>query len=1004
MKDKSNKRSPQGPRHITAELVRSALFCIPADVDRDTWVKLAMALKAADLPSSVAFELWTEWSARCATYSENDARDTWRSIKAHGAVTVATLFGVAKDHGFRFPAAGGAATAVQKPADDQAASLAEQRKRAADEATYRERADTAARAAAEMWAQGSDGAPAGYLVRKAVAAHGTRSLPDGTLLVPMRDAAGELQNLQRIASKKPANGGPDKRFLPGGRKSGLWHVLGALDGAVVVLIGEGYGTCASLHEATSRPVVVAFDAGNLVHVAKALRELHPALPLLLCGDDDRETEARTGKNPGREKAVSAARAANSGAGQASTVFPEFPGSAIEGQTDFNDLAALAGPDAVRTQVERACAALLAGEPDAALRRRCKAPTSSTRTAIDSGPDQAGDDDDGGPPAAADGSAGDDPFGGRPDPFELDDRGVWFRGRDREGNDKPAMWLCAPLKVSARTHADDANGWGYLLEFNDPDRNPKTWAMPSAMLSGEGAEWAGRLRDMGLRMAPGTAARNLVAQYIDTRNPQDRVTCTDRVGWHGGGIYVLPSGSIGTTEGRRYVFQSDAGMEDTFRRHGELAGWQTQVAGLAVGNSRLLFALCCAFAGPMVRPAGAESGGFHLRGTSGFGKTTVQRVCASVWGRPTFMQPWRATDNSLESTAVQHCDSTLILDELGQVDPRVAGECAYLLANESEKGRSTRGGLNRKRRTWKLIFLSSGEISLADHMAEAGKRTQAGMEVRMVDIPLDAGAGLGGFEERHQFETAAELAEGVTAAAALHYGTAGRAWLEWACAQHATLPARLQVLIDRYRGEIVPEAASEQVRRVGSRFALVAAAGELAGEAGITGWQPGHAAWGVRKCFDAWLGARGHLDNGEDAAMVRQVRAWLEKNGDALLTWTHRAMDDHKAATPLRAGFKRLVDETTGKPLKIDAATAYVDRFSASDSVERRTALVEFLILPEAFRRDVCKGFNVDVGGRLLKTRGHLMHESDRLVDKQRLPGMGKVPCYHIRPSIFDELG
>ena len=178
-------------------------------------------------------------------------------------------------------------------------------------------------------------------------------------------------------------------------------------------------------------------------------------------------------------------------------------------------------------------------------------------------------------------------------------------------------------MTARTRADDANGWGVLLEFKDPDGNAKTWAMPSALLSGEGAEWAGRLRDMGLQMAPGTAARNLVAQYIDTRKPTDRVTCTDRVGWHAG-VYVLPSGCIGDgASGRRYVFQSDAGMEDTFRRAGDLATWQREVAARAAGNSRLVFGLACAFAGPMLRPAGMESGGFHLRGTSSLGKTTAQ---------------------------------------------------------------------------------------------------------------------------------------------------------------------------------------------------------------------------------------------------------------------------------------------------------------------------------------------------------------------------------------------
>ena len=102
-----------------------------------------------------------------------------------------------------------------------------------------------------------------------------------------------------------------------------------------------------------------------------------------------------------------------------------------------------------------------------------------------------------------------------------------------------------------------------------------------------------------------------------------------------------------------MFQSDSGMEDTFRRHGTLDEWRAGVAALAQGNSRMVFALCCALAGPAVQPAGIESGGFHFRGDSSVGKTTALKLAASVWGRPSFMQRWRTTDNALEAIAVQH---------------------------------------------------------------------------------------------------------------------------------------------------------------------------------------------------------------------------------------------------------------------------------------------------------------------------------------------------------------
>jgi len=904
------------------------------------------------------------------------------------------------------------------------------------------------RLAADLWAEASEQGHSPYLERKGVGAHGLRFQHDGTLLVPLRNAAGVLCNVQRIAPQKPtdepqAAGLNEKCYLKGGRKAGLWHLLGTLPapatkaspapaGAagelataapqvqtpapapLVVLLAEGYATAATLYEATGHAVAVCFDGGNLSNVAKELRQRYPGALLLVCADDDLPTFERTGKNPGRTYAAKAARAVLAEGAPAGCVFPE---GLPPGAKDFNDLGAHAGLEVVRQQVAQALAApTVPGAQRQPKAGQAKPAPGEASQASDSEP----------PPPDGQDPASPARKRGKRDPFQLLEAGVFFTARDREGNDKPPLWICAPLRVTACTHTDDGNGWGYLLEFEDRDGHAKQWAMPSSLLSGEGSEWAARLRDMGLRMAPGTPQRNLVAQYIDTRNPVARVICTERLGWHPGGVFVLPSGCIGgptagaadeatsaskasdanedSTQARRYVFQSESGMENTFRRAGTLAHWQAHVARLCEGNSRFIFALCCAFAGPLMRPAGIESGGFHFRGDSSKGKTTSLKVAASVWGRPTYMQRWRTTDNALEATAVQHCDGLLILDEIGQVDGKVVGDCAYLLANEQEKNRNTRGGMNRKRRTWRLLFLSSGEKSLADHMAEAGRRVMAGQEVRMVDIPLDAGLGMGGVECLHEHDGPAALADAVTAAGAKFYGTAGRTWLEWLAAHFEGLASRVAPLIERYRSEMVPEAASEQVRRVGTRFALVAAAGELAISAGVAPWPAGAAADAARHCFNAWLMARGHLDNGEDAAMLRQVRAFLEKNGDALFTWTHRAMDDHRGNTPLRVGFKRMVNEE-GEPLKIDSATEYLERRSTSS--EKTDACVEYMVLPEAFKRDVCKGFDSSAVAILLRARGHLRHERDRTTNKQRLPGIGPapVPVYHIKPSIFaDELG
>lgn len=1051
---------PRAPRQITPELVRDMLTFIPPDVERETWVRAGMAIKS-ELPEAQAFELWNEWSARGATYDERSARDTWRSIKGGGATTIGTLFGIAKDHGYKLPAADAPVApltpeqAAAAQAQAEQAAQAERARRAADEARWRQRAEKAARDSCELWAEASEegAADAPYPVRKGVGAHGVRVLAGGMLLVPLRDDAGQMLGLQRIAgAKRPAGWDSDKRFMPGQRKKGLFHLIGQIEGAAALLLAEGYATSASLHEATGLPVAMCVDAGNMPVVAEALRRRWPQVPMFACADNDSTTEARTGKNTGVQAACEAARAAGAQGAVAGVVIPE---DLPEGKTDFNDLALHAGLDAVREQVSRAMA-----EPTIPKPRRNRATAAGARTttgqdaqgetaahaapghaAITAAPLSAGTD--GG--AGGGGACGDDGVGAAPglcggdgdaspstqdcadDAFHLvphdmgvspaDARcnrpGVWHYGRTADGERKRPVWICDPLWVSANTRDEADNGHGYLVEFKNRSGNVRAWAAPAALFGGDRHDWAVRLRDMGLRMDVSARARNLVGQYIDSRMPAAWVTSTSRTGWHGD-TFVLPSRCIapsaGAANGRRYVYQGDGALDDTFSRRGTLADWQRWVAAPCVGNTRMVFAVSCALAGPMVSLLGLKTGGFHVTGETSLGKTTVLLVAGSVWGRPeSFKQQWRATDSGVESVAVQHSDGLLVLDEIGQADGRLVGETVYMLANQAEKIRGTRTLVPRRRRTWCLLFLSSGEHSLAEHIAQAGKKPQEGQLVRMPSVPADARKGLGMFEHLHgvaEGEGASKrFAEAITEASAAHYGAAGAAWLQWLADHMAAVRERGAELLRRMECEWVPDGASSQVWRVATRFALVGAAGELATEAGITGWQPGEAERGARACFDAWLADRGHAGNGVHAAMLRQVRAHLERNA-AQFAWWHRALEDHAPQAPVRFGFKRFVDKN-GKPLSVDASTDYLERRSASHSSELRDAQIDYFVLPEAWRSEVCKGFTPEAVAEVLRDRGHLVHERDRFTDRQRLPGMGggrSVPCFHVKASIFaDEL-
>jgi putative DNA primase/helicase len=528
-------------------------------------------------------------------------------------------------------------------------------------------------------------------------------------------------------------------------------------------------------------------------------------------------------------------------------------------------------------------------------------------------------------------------------------------------------------------------------------------MPARMLSGDGNEYRSVLLSMGLRIEPGSAAKNLLSTYIQSRQPTAWAHCTDRAGWHnseGKAVYVQPRHTFGDSPEHRVIFQSDSPMENTFRSAGTLDQWRSKVAALCVGNSRLAFAISCAFAGMAMRWVKAESGGFHLRGDSSSGKTTALRVAASVFGGDSFMQRWRATDNAIEAIAAQHCDALLVLDELAQVDPKQAGEIAYMLGNGQGKARANRTAMPKPLLRWNLLFLSAGEVGLAQHVAESGKRVRAGQEVRMVDIAADAGAGYGAFEKTHDHSSPADFSSAITKACSRWHGTAAPAFVEYLIAHQEGLAASLGVAVDMVATQMIPEAASGQVQRVGRRFALVAAAGELATQAGITGWPAGEATRAARVCFESWLSTRGGLGNLEQGQMLAQVRSFLQLHGSGRFTWWHRAADDHAPNTLSRAGYKRIMGED-GKPVRSNAEhqREYGERMTDTDA---QGVSVEYFIFPEVFDKEVCQGFDPLAVKRLLRDAGHLHSESDTRFDrKERLPGIGNARVIKIKPSIFE---
>ena len=583
-------------------------------------------------------------------------------------------------------------------------------------------------------------------------------------------------------------------------------------------------------------------------------------------------------------------------------------------------------------------------------------------------------------------------------FHLNDGGLFYFGKNDAGNDVPPLWICSKLEVTAVTRDAKNEAWGRLLEFDDLDGVHHAWAMPMDLLRGDGAEYRGALLSMGLQISTMTKARNLLTQHIQTAKVEARARCVERTGWHDGS-FVMPNKTIGSNQQEKIIFQSAVNTQSTFKQKGALAAWQEHIPKPCAGNSRLVFAISAAFASPLLDVTGMESGGVHFRGDSSTGKTTALRVASSVWGGLDYLQRWRATDNGLESLAAQHSDCLLVLDELSQVDPKAAGEVAYMLANGSGKVRSIRTGAMRDTATWRLLFLSSGEAGLTEHMALVGRKPKAGQEIRLLDIPADAGRGFGIFDTLHDHIGGAAFSKSLNDAVGKHYGVASIAYLSKLVDNLDKIPGHVKRLQKEFLDNHLKNDAGGQAYRAALRFALIAAAGEIATIWGVTGWASGEAIKAADICFKAWLTQRGGAGNAEYRSMLAQVQRFFELHGESRFSdWERPASDtsQHAPKTLHKAGYRKHFDskDPDGQPVYTGENYA--------DGGEKKARDTEFYVYAETFRSEICAGYDYKVIQKLLDKQGALIRPNSgkAYTRSERLPAEGMQGIYKLNSKVF----
>jgi hypothetical protein len=175
------------------------------------------------------------------------------------------------------------------------------------------------------------------------------------------------------------------------------------------------------------------------------------------------------------------------------------------------------------------------------------------------------------------------------------------------------------------------------------------------------------------------------------------------------------------------------------------------------------------------------------------------------------------------------------------------------------------------------MISAGEISIAEKLAEGGLEAKAGQEMRLLDIQAD-GRRFGAFDDLHGSAGGSAFADSLKSATTAAYGTAGPAFVEALLRNCEITIAWAKRAMDFYRRKMVDRydcAGDGQIQRAVTRFALIAVAGELATQFGLTGWARGDAANAATEVFGDWLDQRRAPPSMAAKISIARTRAFLE---------------------------------------------------------------------------------------------------------------------------------
>ncbi|MFM5592509.1 DUF927 domain-containing protein [Aeromonas veronii] len=451
-----------------------------------------------------------------------------------------------------------------------------------------------------------------------------------------------------------------------------------------------------------------------------------------------------------------------------------------------------------------------------------------------------------------------------------------------------------INVLARTRtSDQRRRHGILLEWKNLDGVKLQEIVLMRHLLGDNSRHIQEmLLDSGYQLEQSPLAWLRIRRYLFNKlQHAEPATCAERTGWHSE-AFVTPGWSVPRSNTKLYFVRS--GLNMGLRQSGTHEQWKEEIGKLCIGNPMLIFCCGVALSAPLLSSSGVENLIFHLYNHSESGQPIALNVASSLLGDESLIRTWQSTSHSLSTTTVMHNDIPLLLNELSQAKAEDVDTAVNSICSGSPKPRANEESDSFAiGEPWRTIALSSGEVTLTEHMAQLVTVPFSKQRNRVVEIPVTGQLGI--FDRLHGFKKPNLLADELQRRCKKYHGSLFQLWVDrLASYEEIELERKVSQHLS-YRCDLIRENAerllgysvSPQVMRVIRQFALVQSALITANYFDLLPWREHHSEDAVNHCFNLWLKSRGHGLDTEDYRLFSMLKMAIPDWGPYIRTLDSR---------------------------------------------------------------------------------------------------------------------